>query len=131
MNLSTFDKKYLLLGNGLSLLIKVGNNHTSNPHGWEKILPKDIAGSWCCGCWFIPCGLGKFQKLEENEDLMTHTGFCCFNGICAPFTEKRHRFYHNGMPTNGFYKEDDPNNIDWYKSHKCVGNGSSLSCKLG
>lgn len=107
---------------------------------WKKITAYEIAkgsaaGSgnssshWCCGCWCIPCGLAKFTKhgASDDEDTLVHKGICCFNGLCCPFEEKRYRVYAGGVPTNGFHKEGDEGNVDWYPCPSCVGAGASCS----
>eukprot|EP00756_Hemistasia_phaeocysticola_P033112 Hpha_TRINITY_DN16448_c3_g3::TRINITY_DN16448_c3_g3_i1::g.159643::m.159643 len=110
---------------------------------WKKITAYDIAkgtpvhgegvshsaSHWCCGCWCIPCGLAKFTKAASSgdEDTLLHKGVCCFDGIICPFEEKRHRLYVGSIPTNGFYKEGDKGNVDWFATPGCVGNGASCS----
>jgi len=98
------------------------------------ISTKDIAGNWCCVCWGIGLGCSRFAKAQpatsDAENELYHRGFCFFNGLCASFDEKRKRTFIDDVPTNGFYKDGDPGNIDWYRSSNCVGNGCSCSTKM-
>ena len=111
--------------NGCSCLCKVSPPASFFDKRFQHIPAADIAGNWCCACWFPGLGCSIFSKAAINDDELLHNGVCCWNGIPACGGEKRIRI----KGTNGFYKSDDPNNIDWYFSKSFVGNGSSCSCK--
>eukprot|EP01063_Lacrimia_lanifica_P031744 TRINITY_DN529_c0_g1_i2.p1 TRINITY_DN529_c0_g1~~TRINITY_DN529_c0_g1_i2.p1 ORF type:complete len:524 (+),score=78.93 TRINITY_DN529_c0_g1_i2:69-1640(+) len=110
---------------------------------WQKVTAYDIAkgrrgdgadeharSTWFCCCWLLGIGMSRFTKAasRSEEDTLTQRGWCWY-GLCCPFEQKRHRLYVNGAPTNGFYKEGDEGNIDWYLNPGCVGNGEFCSCR--
>lgn len=120
-NVTTF-KSSSCATNGPSCLCRC----SSMKYKFQKIKTKDIEGKWCCFCLGTHClGSAFFSKRADGENELTQMGCCCFNGIPAPFNERRIRY----EGSNGFYKADDPDNIDWYWNPGCVNNGLSCSRK--
>merc|ERR1712167_430288 len=74
----------------------------------------------CAPCMFTAC----FRKEANGEDGLIHKG-CLLCPIPIPFEEHRSRKGRSNIFTN-----DDPNNMDHYRSSGLVTNGSSFSLKL-
>ena len=119
--------------NGPSMLTKVSRSRgfcCTRRKPWRKVLASEIAGKWFCWTWFFGLGCAIFSKHRGgSDDELVHRGICCCNGITTPFEEKRLRLFQDGVATNGFHKEGDRGNVDWYLGSGCVGNGSSCSWK--
>jgi len=89
------------------------------------ISTSDIQGCWACAC--VPGGCACLTKRAQGQDRLFHAGVVfLFFGLPCPFSEPRVR--HPG--TNGFYKEGEPNNVDFYPNSRCASNGASCSIKL-
>jgi len=89
----------------------------------DLISTEEIAGCWfcvCAPCMFTAC----FRKEANGEDGLIHKG-CLLCPIPIPFEEHRSRKGRSNIFTN-----DDPNNMDHYRSSGLVTNGSSFSLKL-
>jgi len=92
--------------------------------GVEPLIPTaNIAGCWFCCCF--PFGFAIFHKRGEGDDHLIQSG-CLLSPFPAPFVEGRTR--HAG--SNGFFKDDEPHNVDLYVAANCVHNGPSFSVKL-
>ena len=122
-NVTTFNSNSCAL-NGCSALCKLTQHHGEAAR-FRHIRAEEIAGNWCCYCWFPGMGCASFNKIAVNDNELTHKGLACWQGCPIPFEETRFR-----VPgTNGFKKADDEKNVDWYLTPDLVGNGCSVSCK--
>jgi len=110
--------------NDFSAFFKLSQYHGDDAR-FQHIPAADIAGKWCCCCWFPGLACSTFSKTAINDNELKHEGVACWNGIPVCGSERRLRI----PGTNSFRKSDDEGNIDWYLNKSCVGNGCSVSWK--